>query len=377
MIHRTPGRRSRRRDRGIVTALVLALVLAACAGTDAADETTTTTAAQATTIAPADTTTTTAPETTTTAAPEDTTVLQPLEDGFPDRRITLWNAFEPGHTDDLFNVIVADIARKYSPVPLITDSHPSGSRLQYGLVEFLRGQAGAEDGYHPYAISYFGGSLRPYTVDALADADLTDIQPINSMVQAPFVFVAPLNSPFESLEDVATFARENPGELTAVGSGSGSGLHSTLLVWGAQEGVDFRFIPTDGAGESRNTLAGEGAMFGCVTFQPGMDETLKILAVTGPDRVSTWPDVPATGELGLNIPAGSFRGLGTLPGIPAEHLDWLDQLFQRVFADPAFAEEMPGFELTYHGPEETAALRQDIVDTFIPVLEDAGFTIER
>lgn len=363
MDRRTHRRLAARRGGLLIVAMML--VVASCGGDSTADSSTDTTAAP--------TTTTAAPTTTT----EASDVLAPLADGFPDHQLTLWNAFEPGHTDDLFNVIVADIARKYSPVPIVTASQPSGSRLQYGLVRFLRGQAGSEDGYQIYAVSWFGGTLRPYTVEALADAELTDLQPINSMLQAPFVALVPLDSPFETLTDVAEFARANPGELTVVGSGAGSGLHSTALVWADQEGIEFRFIPTDGAGESRNVLAGGGAQLGFVTFQPGLDQTFKILAVTGDQRVSIWPDVPTTSELGFKVPAGSFRGVGTVPGIPDEHLQWINNLLEKVFNDPAFGEQMPGFELIYTGPAEMAELRQSIVDTFVPVLETAGFTISR
>lgn len=355
--------RARRGLSLIVSVLAVMFLLVACGGGDSESEPTAADdAAQETETAAGE------------SEAEASGKLEPLSDGFPDRRITLWNAFEPGHTDDLFNTVVADVGRDISSVPLVTESHPSGSRLQYGLVDFLNGQAGAQEGYHVFAISYFGGSLRPFTVEALADAELADIQPINMMVEAPFVFVAPKDSQFESLEDVEVYAKENPGELTAVGSGTGSGLHSTLLVWANQAGVEVRFIPTDGSGESKNTLLGGGAQLGVLTFEPGMEKELKVLAVTGDEAPSTMPDAPTTTDLGYTIPAGSFRGFGTLPDVPQEHIEWLNDLFKRVAEDPAFAEQQEGLEIVYRGPDEAEKMRQQIVDTFIPVLEEAGLT---
>lgn len=302
-------------------------------------------------------------------------VLQPLADGFPNQPITLWNAFEPGHTDDLFNIVVAEIAAKYSPVPLRTDTNPSGPELQYALARFLESQPLTSDGYNVYAVSWFGLSLRPHTIESLVGTPLEALQPIIVMQQAPFVFAVPPDSPYQSLEQLTEAARSRPGELTAVASGTGSGLHSSLLVWMEQAGVDVRFIPTDGAGQSRNTMLGGGADFAVLTYESGMEQQMRVLAVTGDTPVPALPEVPTTESLGLNIPAGSERGYGTVPGVPSEHLDWLYRLFERVANDPEFQQRQPGFTFNVLDREQVRATQRDIQDTFIPVLRDAGLTV--
>lgn len=302
--------------------------------------------------------------------------LEPLEDGFPSEPITLWNAFEPGHTDDLFNIVVADVGAKYSPVPLRTETRPSAPELQYALARFLRGQPLADQGAHVYAVSWFGLSLRPHTIDSLKGTPLDALQPINIMEQAPFVFAVPKDSPYKSLEDLAEAARKQPGKLTAVGSGTGSGLHSTLLVWMDQAGVELRFIPTEGAGESRNTMLGGGADLAVLTYEPGMQEKMRILAVTGDTPVDELKGVPTTADFDLNIPSGSSRGYGTIPGVSQEHLDWLEELFRRVAEDPEFQKRQPGFQFNVQDRQEVRETQREIQDTFLPVLEDAGLTID-
>lgn len=308
--------------------------------------------------------------------PEDTgNEVPPLDDGFPDEAFTMWNAFDPGHTDDLFNQTVSNLGREISPVGIQTESQPQGPVLQYGLVDFLETQPRWEEGYHVYAISYFGSSLRPDTVDLLADRDLEDLKPINSMVEAPFVMaINPDDDRFSTVEEVEEWARENPGELTTVGSSAGSGLHSTLLVWASEADIEIDFLPTDGAGESRNVLLGGGADLGMLTYDPGMDDQVDLIAQTGDTSMSTLPDVPTTADLGYNIPAGSFRGVATMPEVPDEVIEWYADFFERIADMPEFADEMEGLDIVYRGPEETAELRQDIRDTFIPVLEEHGLT---
>ena len=299
--------------------------------------------------------------------------LPPLEDGFPDSPITLWSAFEPGHADDLFNNTVSQIAADYSPVRITTQANPMGPHLHYDLVDFLRDQQLAEEGYHAYSIGWFGLTVRPYTIESLAEAEITDLQPINIMEDVPFVFAVRSDSPHESLEDVAAAAAET--EMNAVASSAGSGLHSSLLVWAAQEELTFNFVPTDGSGQSKQTLLGEGAELAVLVYEPGLEDEVKILAVTGGRPVSTLPDVPTTEELGFNIPSGSYRGYGTLPEVSEEHRQWLDDLFRLVVADERFAEQRPGFEIVHQDAEEVAALRENVLDVFIPVLVDAGVAV--
>lgn len=301
--------------------------------------------------------------------------LQPLADGFPEAPITLWNVFEPGHTDDLFNITVAEIASKYSPVRLATQTNQMGPRSQYAMVEFLDGQERSDEGYHTFAISWFGPTTGLYTQEDLAENEIEDIAPINVMVAAPFIFAVHPNSEFDSLADIAEYARANPGELKTVGSDTGSGLHSSLLIWQNHEEIETTFIPTDGSGHSRQVLLGEGADLGVLTYQPGIEDELKILAVTGAERTSTLPDVPTTEELGVVIPAGSYRGYGLPTNVPAEHVAWLSKLFQLIADDPDFAAAQPGFDVTLRDAAEVRALQQEIVDVFVPVLDEIGLVV--
>jgi hypothetical protein len=97
-------------------------------------------------------------------------VLQPLESGFPSETITLWQAFEPGSGDDVFNQFVAEIAKDYSPVEIRTNTQQMGPSQTYELSEYLRTQvAGSDEGYNTFATSFFGQGVRLFTQSALAE----------------------------------------------------------------------------------------------------------------------------------------------------------------------------------------------------------------
>ncbi|WP_157756819.1 tripartite tricarboxylate transporter substrate binding protein [Plantactinospora sp. KBS50] len=304
--------------------------------------------------------------------------LAPLADGFPSRSITLWNTFEPGHTDDLLNKAFAEVARKYSPVPIITDSRPApGPVSWYGHVEFLSGRANAKDGYDLYAVSWAGATVRPWTVQQLADAKLETLKPVGVVEQAPFVFAVPKESPYDTLADVEQAAKADPGKLRAVAGQTGSLIHSTLAVWQAANGIAknaIRFIPTGGSGEALTVIRGGGADLAVVTYSAGIEDQMKVLAVSGEAPFAGLPDVPVAQAGGKPIPVGSERGFGALPDAPQEHLDWFYELMQKVAADPTFQERQHGFDFNVRDGAWVQGYRQQIVDTVIPVLEENGLT---
>jgi tripartite-type tricarboxylate transporter receptor subunit TctC len=304
--------------------------------------------------------------------------LAPLDDGFPSEPITLWNTFEPGHTDDLLNKAFAEFAQPYSPVPVVSETRTvAGPTSWYGLLDFLAGRQGASEGYDLYAVSWAGATVRPWTVEQLADVDPNALKPVGVLQQAPFVFAVGQDSPYQSLADVQAAAAAQPGELRGVAGATGSLIHSTLAVWQAEVGLPpdaIRFIPTTGSGESLNVVRGGGAELSVTTYTAGIDEQLRVLAVTGEERFGGLPDVPTTAELGVPIPVGSQRGYGVLTSVPDAHIDWLLRLMTKVAADPGFQERQQGFDFNVRDAAWVATYRRQIVDNIIPILEEAGLT---
>jgi tripartite-type tricarboxylate transporter receptor subunit TctC len=304
--------------------------------------------------------------------------LAKLPDGFPDKPITLWNTFEPGHTDDLLNKAFAEAARKYSPVSVVTDTRPApGPVSWYGHVDFLKNRPQAAEGYDLYAISWAGATVRPWTVEQLADASLDALNPVGVVEQAPFVFVVPTKGPYKTMADVEAAAKAEPGKLRAVAGETGSLINSTLAVWEAAAGLgkqDIRFIPTGGSGESLSLLRGGGADLGVLTFTAGIQDQMRVLAVSGEKEFGGLPGVPVAEAGGVPIPVGSERGYGALESVSKEHLDWLYQLIQKVAADKQFQDRQKGFDFVVRDAAWVKQYQQQIVRTVVPILEERGLT---
>lgn len=307
-------------------------------------------------------------------------VLQPLPSGFPSEPITLWQAFEPGSDDDVFNQFISQIAQEFSPVPIQVNTQQMGPAQTYELSAYLMDEPGASDGYHVFATSFFGQGTRLFTQSGLADIPADELyarlNPINRMTFAPYSFLANLDSEFQTIQDVEEALAANPGSLSISSSSPGGGIHASTLVWARQAGgLEFNYIPTDSPAEARQVLLGGGSDVATSRVEPGLDEQFNFLMVTGDSRLDAYPDVPAAGEFGYNIPGGTDRGYATVPDVPEEHIAWLTELFRLVSETDEFRSQYEDLDLTYLGPEEVQRARAAVVTEFAPVLQEEGVVV--
>lgn len=309
-------------------------------------------------------------------------VLQPLESGFPSETITLWQAFEPGSGDDVFNQFVAEIAKDYSPVEIRTNTQQMGPSQTYELSEYLRTQvAGSGEGYNTFATSYFGQGVRLFTQSALAEIPADDLfarlNPINRMTFSPYGFYTLLDSDLKTIEDVTAAMKAAPGTINLSSSSPGGGIPTSTAVWAAQAGVTYNYVPTGSPDEALQVLLGGGSQVATSRGTPGLEDQFNVLMVTGDARLPAYPDTPAAAELGFEIPSGTDRGYAVVPGVAEEHKQWLFELFRLVSEDARFQERFADLNLNYIDGEAVNRDRYTVVREFLPVLLDIGGIVVR
>ena len=309
-------------------------------------------------------------------------VLQPLESGFPSEPITLWQAFEPGSGDDVFNQFVAEIAKDYSPVAIRTNTQQMGPAQTYELSAYLSSQvAGAAEGYHIFATSFFGQGVRLFTqsglVDIPADELFARLNPINRMTFSPYGFYSLLDSDLKTIEDVIAAMKASPGTINLSSSSPGGGIPTSTAVWAAQAGVTYNYVPTGSPDEALQVLLGGGSAVATSRGTPGLEDQFNVLMVTGDARLPAYPDTPAASELGYEIPAGTDRGYAAVADVPQEHLDWLFELMRLVSEDERFQERYAALNLNYIDGAAVNRDRYTVVREFLPVLLDLGGIVVR
>jgi tripartite-type tricarboxylate transporter receptor subunit TctC len=120
--------------------------------------------------------------------------------------------------------------------------------------------------------------------------------------------------PFNSVADVITYARANPGKLNYSTGGIGTLPHLNAELFKSVSGTNILHVPYKGGGPSLTAVvAGDVQMtFDTVStsLQLIQDGKLRALAIVGPKRAPQLPDVPAMPEIGFPaVTSGAWTAL--------------------------------------------------------------------
>ena len=149
----------------------------------------------------------------------------------------------------------------------------------------------------------------------------------------------PINSPFKTIADIKKASAAKP--LTSSGSGIGTNAYVLAMLLKSKGGINLTYVPYNSGSEAALAVAGAQTQMGMGSidgFLPLQKQNkLRILAVSGPQRDSSVPDVPTLAEIGFaEIKLDQMTGVFAPPGLPADKLQVLVTAFQKAAADKDF-----------------------------------------
>jgi len=149
---------------------------------------------------------------------------------------------------------------------------------------------------------------------------LKDLQPLVQVASTNSILLVPPSTPAQTLKEFVALVKANPGKHSYGSYGIGTSSHIQGSLLNLQAGLDLAHVPYKGAAPLMQDLRGgllSSAFVDMATARPHMD-SLKALAVTGPQRNKALPNVPTFAEQGFQSfePVGWF-GLFMPTGVPA------------------------------------------------------------
>jgi tripartite-type tricarboxylate transporter receptor subunit TctC len=166
---------------------------------------------------------------------------------------------------------------------------------------------------------------------------VTQLAPIAKLAYGPMALAVKADSSFKSVEDLIEYAKQKPDALN-YGAGSASYRIATELFL-TEAGIKAEYIPYKGAAPALTDLGGGHVDFvfadlGAVVpfLQSG---AMRILAVTGNERVKSAPEVPTLQERGLkDYYMINFTAAFAPAGTPKDIVETLAQHFVSIYRDP-------------------------------------------
>ena len=212
------------------------------------------------------------------------------------------------------------------------------------------------------------------SLQGLFPHDHHDLVPIAGLVGEYGAFVVRADSELQSWSQLVTELQEDPRAIN-VGGGSvrGSLDHLILALALEKAGVEpraVRYLPYDAGGKAMLALLGGeiGVLSTGIGEAIGYAQSgeVRVLGITGPERLPQLPDVPTLSELGTPLVFANWRGVFAAPGTTAERALRIQEQIRQGLASTAWQSarqrygwtplEPMGDEFTRYLDEQAAVL---------------------
>jgi tripartite-type tricarboxylate transporter receptor subunit TctC len=261
---------------------------------------------------------------------------------FPSRPVRFIVSFPAGGGVDLMGRLVAPVVSQRLGQPVVVENR-TGAAGSVGTAAVAKS---APDGYTVLVTGDVPVTSAHLLTKLTYDPE-KELTPLVKGVNVPTAVLVAGNAPYGTLKEVLDYARANPGKVSYGTPGNGTSMHVELESLKEKLGLDIIHVPYKGAPPIiTDTMAGQ------ITIgAPGLPPTiggvrsgkLKLLAVWGPARVPTFPDVPTVREV-TGTPA--LEGIPTwygflLPvGVPREIAAKLEEAIIAGLRDPEVAKKL-------------------------------------
>lgn len=286
---------------------------------------------------------------------------------FPERPVNYIIPFDPGGESDITARLQQEHLEDILGVRVTITNQAGGG----GAVAWSNFQRGAEaDGYTVIGVNLPHIVTQPME-RANAGYDTFGFEILTLFQFTPSVLLVREDSPFDTLDDLLAFARENPGAVTVGGSGTATVNHIDTMLLADQAEVTLTYVPFTGTGPAVPALLGGhvGALMNYSTVAAQYADQVKPLAIAGSQRADFLQDVPTFEELGYQGLSGAYRGVAVPEGTPEDRVQVLRDAFEEAGRRIADQQRELGFIVTNITGDDVTQLLEETQETYERVLE--------
>ena len=273
----------------------------------------------------------------------------PAHAAYPERPVRVIIPFPPGGGTDLVGRIIAGILTERLGVSFVSDNRVGAG----GAIGAEIAAKAAPDGYTLLVGTPGSMTINPAMIPNLAYDPLRDFEPITRATTSHMVMVVRKDLPVKSVKDVIALAKVKAGGMNIGSSGIGSTSHLGGELFKIMAGVQMTNVPYKGTAPALVDLVG-GRIDVLIENLPVLAPFIKrgdirLLAVGGPARARSVPDVPTIAESGLpGYESTTWLGLFAPARTPKAIIAQLHAAVASAMRAPAMTEKLAsmGYEST-------------------------------
>ena len=295
---------------------------------------------------------------------------------YPNRPVTLINPYPPGGGAD---VVARALARELFEIwrqPVVVESKPgAGTTIAAAFV--ARAPA---DGY-TLLLSTSQHAIAPALFKSLPYDIVTDLQSIVIVSESPLFLVVRPDRNIATLADLVARLKQSSGSMNYSSSGIAGLPHLAGAFLNQMVGASAAHIPYAGTAPALTALLGGHVdhLF-ADTSAVGQIVAGKVraLAVTSPQRLPAFPDLPTMAETLPDFQFTVWTGLDAPAGTPRGVIDQVHDAVQKALATPAMKKLFTDTSRTVStfSPDQFAAFKAAEVRKYRSLIQNAGIKAE-
>lgn len=300
------------------------------------------------------------------------------QQNYPAKTVRMILPFAPGGPSDIIGRTLAGKLTEQLGQPVVVDNRAgAGGNLGMEL-----GAKAPADGY-TITLTSPTMAISPSLYKKLPFDPQKDFAPISMVANIPNIMVVHLSVPAKTLKEFIQLARTSPGKLNFGSSGAGSTTHLSSEILSSLAGLKMVHVPYKGQG-----LALVGLLSGQVDMMilavPSVlpmiqSNKVRAIAALSAKRLATVPQVPTTGESGVNnFEVSVWFGMLAPAATPRDIVNRLNQELAKALASPDIRERFAsgGIELLTSTSEQFAAFARAETVRYAKVIKDANISID-
>jgi len=300
---------------------------------------------------------------------------------YPNKPITVIVPFAAGGPTDVVTRLVGDhMSRTLGQTLVVENVGGAGGTL--GMIRAAQAQP---DGY-TIAVGNMGTqSAAPALYPNLKYDPAKSFAQVGIVNYTPQAIVAKKDTAAKTLKEFIDYLKAHNTKLTYGHAGVGSISHVSGLVFNAKFGLTPNLVPYRGTGPAIRDLVGgvidymvDQSLNVIPQIQAG---TIKVYAIAAPERLASLPDVPTTGEAGVDFIFSAWNAMVAPKGTPKEIVAKLADALSKALNDPTIQKRYVELgssapKSAERGPAGLQKLVESEVARITPVIKAAGVTAE-
>lgn len=295
---------------------------------------------------------------------------------WPNKPLRLIHPWAAGGGGDIVARLLSERMQAELGVQVLVENRP-GAGGNIGAQLAARQPA---DGY-TIMTTAGGFAIAPSLFRNLGYDPIKDFVPVTKMASAPLLVLVRADSPLRTMADLVALAKRDPKGVSFASFGVGSPSHLIGESINRTAGITMTHVPYSAGNAATDLQGGQVtvAILDALSQTPQVKAgRLRALALNGPLRLPSLPEVPTLNESGIPFDLVGWHAMFAPAGTPREIVERLNRVTNQIMALPELRSRL--FDLALFPvqppttPEQWGAMFRSDVQAWGDLVRSAGVT---